>query len=94
MSANMITPVKASSAMSARFFGSNFTRPAETAIRTAIAMTKRIAAKEIGGKSRSPTLIASHVELQIMQRAAKAIYKLRWSIAEFPNAVFRNGVVS
>ena len=35
-------------------------------------MTKRIAAKEIGGRSRSPTLIASHVELQTTQRAAKA----------------------
>src|SRR2546423_15564715 len=37
-----------------------------------IAIRKRIATKEIGGRSRSPTLIASQVELQTMQRGSHA----------------------
>jgi hypothetical protein len=37
-----------------------------------VAITKRIATKEIGGKSRKPTLIASQVELQTMQSVSHA----------------------
>src|ERR1700733_635609 len=37
-----------------------------------IATTKRIATNEIGGKSRSPTLIASQVELQTTQSVNQA----------------------
>jgi phosphoribosylformylglycinamidine synthase subunit PurS len=37
-----------------------------------IAITNRIATKEIGGKSRRPTLIASQVELQTTQSTANA----------------------
>src|SRR5947209_18533634 len=37
-----------------------------------MATTKRIATKEIGGRSRNPTLIASQVELQTMQRVSHA----------------------
>ena len=40
--------------------------------RTTTAMIKRSATNEIGGRSRSPNLIASQVELQIMQSATKA----------------------
>jgi hypothetical protein len=36
-------------------------------------MTKRIAAYEIGGKSRNPTLMTSHVELQTIQSVNHAI---------------------
>jgi hypothetical protein len=42
-------------------------RPIETATSTAIAIKKRIATNEIGGKSRKPILIASQVELQTAQ---------------------------
>src|SRR5437764_8860992 len=38
----------------------------------AAAITNRIAAKDIGGKSRRPTLIASQVELQTTQRVSQA----------------------
>jgi hypothetical protein len=37
-----------------------------------IAIRNRIATNEIGGKSRSPTLIASQVELQTMQSVSQA----------------------
>ena len=37
-----------------------------------IAIRKRIATKEIGGKSRRPILIASQVELQTTQRVSQA----------------------
>src|SRR2546430_2676600 len=37
-----------------------------------MAMTNRSATKEIGGRSRNPTLIASQVELQTMQRVSQA----------------------
>src|SRR5438874_13797175 len=36
-------------------------------------MTKRMAAYEIGGKSRNPTLMTSHVELQTIQSVNHAI---------------------
>ena len=39
----------------------------------AAAITKRMPAKLIGGRSRSPTLIASQVDPQITQRPAKAV---------------------
>src|ERR1051325_1278291 len=45
----------------------------ETATSTAIAITKRMATNEIGGKSRSPILIASHVELHTMQSTRYAV---------------------
>ena len=72
MIANMSTPVQASNLKSPRSRGSNGTRPTEIARRTTTAMMKRSATNEIGGRSRSPNLIASQVELQIMQSATKA----------------------
>ena len=44
----------------------------EIARRTATAIMNRIATKEIGGRSRSPNLIASQVELQMRQSATNA----------------------
>jgi hypothetical protein len=44
----------------------------ETTINAVKAMRKRIPTYEIGGKSRSPTLIASQVELQIRQSVSHA----------------------
>src|SRR5437588_6557682 len=52
--------------------GSNRTRPTETAISTMIAIRKRIATNEIGGRSRNPILITSHVELQTTQSVSHA----------------------
>src|SRR5437763_13410651 len=44
----------------------------ETAKSTIIAIRKRIATKEIGGRSRNPILMASQVELQTMQSVSHA----------------------
>src|SRR5437763_5536132 len=68
----MRTPVQASSLKSPRPGGISGTRPMEMARRTVTAMMNRIATKEIGGRSRRPSLIASHVELQIRQSATNA----------------------
>src|SRR2546421_1744444 len=68
----MSTPVQASSLKSPWFGGSKGTRPTEIASKTITAMIKRIATNEIGGRSRSPSLIASQVELQIRQSATNA----------------------
>jgi hypothetical protein len=59
--------VMAKTAKSLRCCGSKRVRPIETAISTVIAIRKRIATNEIGGKSRKPTLMASQVELQTTQ---------------------------
>src|SRR5213083_286940 len=63
----MRTPVIARTTYSPRHSGNNRVRPIETATSAVIAIRKRIATNEIGGKSRSPILIASHLELQAMQ---------------------------
>src|SRR5439155_8277281 len=44
----------------------------ETANSTPIAIKNRIATNEIGGKSRNPILITSHVELQTTQSVSHA----------------------
>src|SRR5438093_5212396 len=68
----MRTPVIARTTYSPRCSGNNRVRPIETATSTVIAIKKRIATNEIGGKSRSPILMASHVELQTIQSVSHA----------------------
>src|SRR5439155_4675593 len=65
-------PVIASTTYSLRRSGNNRVRPIETATSTMMAIRKRIATNEIGGKSRSPILMASHVELQTIQSVSQA----------------------
>jgi hypothetical protein len=52
--------------------GSKRVRLIETASSTKIAMKKRIATNEIGGRSRNPIFIASQVELHTMQSVSHA----------------------
>src|SRR6266446_9125841 len=60
----MRIPVIARTTYSPRHSGNNRVRPIETATSTMMAIRKRIATNEIGGRSRRPILMASHVELQ------------------------------
>src|SRR5438270_3237610 len=60
----MRIPVIARTTYSPRHSGNNRVRPIETATSAVMAIRKRIATNEIGGKSRSPILMASQVELQ------------------------------
>src|SRR5215469_1543400 len=68
----MRIPVIARTAYSLRRRGSNRVRPIETASNAMIAIRKRIATNEIGGKSCKPILIASQVELQTAQSVNQA----------------------
>src|SRR5215471_826301 len=68
----MRIPVTARTTQSLRVRGSRWVRPIETATSTIIAMRKRIATNEIGGRSRNPILIASQVELQTRQSVSHA----------------------
>src|SRR5207247_8391292 len=68
----MRIPVIARTTYSLRRSGNNRVGPIETAMSTMMAIRKRIATNEIGGKSRSPILIASHVELQTIQSVTHA----------------------
>src|SRR6267143_3188397 len=68
----MRIPVIARTTYSPRRSGNNRVRPIETATSTVKAIKKRIATNEIGGKSRSPILMASHVELQTIQSVSHA----------------------
>src|SRR5206468_996051 len=68
----MRIPVIARTTYSPRHSGNNRVRPIETATSTVMAIRKRIATNEIGGKSRSPILMASHVELQTTQSVSQA----------------------
>src|SRR5207245_11372982 len=53
--------------------GRSRVRPIETASNTTIAIKKRIATNETGGKSRKPILMASQVELQTTQSVNHAM---------------------
>src|SRR5260370_29642886 len=68
----MRIPVIARTTYSPRHSGNNRVRPIETATSAVMAIRKRIATNEIGGKSRSPILMASHVELQTIQSVSHA----------------------
>src|SRR5437879_13220751 len=55
-----------------RHIRNNRVPPIETATSAVMAIRKRIATNEIGGKSRSQILMASHVELQTIQSVSHA----------------------
>src|SRR5215471_18376116 len=68
----MRIPVMARTVYSLRRRGSKRVLPTERASSTPIAIKNRIATNEIGGRSRNPILIASHVELQTTQSVSHA----------------------